>query len=88
MITQKNIERLEKIVSHYAMQDYKQANPKSEFRKDGTVIHHPYSLSDETNEAREILTLARKLVGADDPGGPQEDRVKAYLLRHKILFDL
>lgn len=88
MITAKNIERLEKIVSHYAMQDYKQANPKRKFRKDGTIIHHPYSLSDETNEAREILAIAKRLVGADAIGGPQEDRVKAYLLRHKILFDL
>ena len=88
MITQKNVERLEKIVAHYAMQDYKQANPKRKIRKDGTVIHNPYSLSDETNEAREILALALQLVGAAALGGPQEDLVKAYLLKHKMLYDL
>ena len=80
MITAKNIERLEKIVSHYAMQDYKQANPKRKFRKDGTVIHNPYSLSDETNEAREILALAI--------AGKEEERVKGYLLRKSILFGM
>ena len=80
MITAKNIERLEKIVSHYAMQDYKQANPKRKFRKDGTVIHNPYSLSDETNEAREILALAR--------ARKEEERVKGYLLRKSIMFGM
>ena len=79
-ITQKNIERLENIVAYYAMQDYKRANPKPKMRKDGTVIHNPYSLSPLTNEARAMLAKAR--------AGENEEEVKAYLLKHKMLYDL
>ena len=50
----KNTNAIDKIISELAMKDYLQANPK---KVDGTrkyKKHRPYSLSDETNEAREI----------------------------------
>lgn len=79
-ITQKNIERLEDIVAYYAMQDYKRANPNPKMRKNGTVIHNPYSLSPATNEARAMLASAI--------AGENVEEVKAYLLKHKMLYDL
>ena len=50
----KNISAIEKIISELAMKDYLACNPVN---KDGTrkyKKHRPYSLSEETNEAREI----------------------------------
>jgi hypothetical protein len=50
----KNTNAIDKIISELAMKDYLQANPK---RADGRAKYkkyHPYSLSDETMEAREI----------------------------------
>ena len=61
MITENNVKRLENIVAHFAMEDYKRANPKRKIsRKTGMPIHNPYSLSQQTNEAREMLRLSRK----------------------------
>lgn len=50
----KNISAIEKIISELAMKDYLACNPVN---KDGTrkyKKHRPYSLSEETTEAREI----------------------------------
>lgn len=80
MITENNIKRLDDLVAKYAMMDYKRANPKRKIRKDGTVIHNPYSLSSLTNEAREMLSLARK----ENLSAEEENTIKAYLLRMKI----
>lgn len=76
MITRNNIERLEKIVAYYAMQDYKRANPNGAKR-------NPYTLSPLTNEAREMLAIARKT----DITTEEENDVKAYLLKQKMIFD-
>ncbi len=85
MITENNIKRLENIVAHFAMEDYKRANPKKKIdRKTGLTIHNPYSLSPQTNEAREILKLSRKENISQD----EEETVKAYLLKMKMINNL
>jgi hypothetical protein len=81
MITENNLKRLDNLVAKYALMDYKRANPKRRIRKDGTVKHNPYTLSPLTNEAREMLTLARK----KDITQEEEEIVKAYLLKQKII---
>jgi len=84
MITRNNIDRLDKIVAHYAMQDFKRANPQPKRYANGKTNYKPYSLSPLTNEARKMLHLARKEMIT-----PEEEReVKAYLLKHKMLFDM
>lgn len=81
MITENNLKRLDNLVAKYALMDYKRANPKRRIRKDGTVKHNPYTLSPLTNEAREMLTLARK----KDITREEEEIVKAYLLKQKMI---
>lgn len=81
MITENNLKRLDNLVAKYALMDYKRANPKRRIRKDGTVKHNPYTLSPLTNEAREMLTLARK----KDITQEEEEIVKAYLLKQKMI---
>lgn len=78
MITKNNIERLDKLVAKYAMQDFQRVNTT----KNGTIRkrHVPYSLSPLTNEAREMLILARK----EDITKEEEEIVKAYLLKAKM----
>ena len=84
MITPQNIQRLEKIVAHYAKQDYLRVNPKPKYdRKTGSPIRKPYALSPETNEARSMLSLSR----SENLTREQEETVKAYLLKHKILYN-
>ena len=80
MITENNIERLNKIVAHYAMHDYKQANPKPVYDRKGNPKRKPYSLSELSMEARQMLH--------DAVNGKSEEQVKAYLLRQKMLLDL
>lgn len=83
MITENNIKRLDDLIKKYAMQDYLRANPK---KKDGRLkykTYHPYSLSSETNEAREMYALARK----KDITKEEEETVKAYLLKHKLIME-
>ena len=81
MITENNLKRLDNLVAKYALMDYKRANPKRRIRKDGTVKHNPYTLSPLTNEAREMLALARK----KDITQEEEEIVKAYLLKQKMI---
>lgn len=80
MITQENISRLERIVAHYAMLDYQQANQKPTFDRKGNPKRKPYSLSDATMQARDLLH--------DAVSGKNEEEIKAYLLRQKLLYDL
>ena len=50
----KNISSIEKIIAELAKKDYLGANPR---RSDGRPVYktyHPYSLSAETNEARQV----------------------------------
>lgn len=83
-ITDGNREFLSELVSMLAFQDYYQANKenlKKPLKKDGTRPYTPYSLSDETNEAREMLRVAYKLENT-----PEEvETVKSYILKAKIL---
>lgn len=84
MITKRNIERLENLVEKYAMQDYKRANPKPKMYANGKTNHKPYSLSPGTNEAREMLHLARKKNITED----EENSVKTYLLKKRMAEDM
>ena len=80
MITPDNIERLNKIVAYYVMKDYKQANPKPAYDRKGNPKRKSYSLSEFSLEAHQMLH--------DAVNGKNEEQVKAYLLRQKMLFDL
>ena len=51
----KTIENLNNIISKYAFQDYYNTNYKDGKKK--SKKHIPYSLSDNTTEARDILNL-------------------------------
>ena len=75
MITQENIERLDNLVKKYAKQDYERANPYFGWS------HNPYTLSPLTNEAREMLQIARK----ENITKEEEESVKGYLLKKKML---
>ena len=80
MITKSNIERLDNLVKKYAMQDYLRANPPRRPCQMNRK-NKPYSLSPRTNEAREMLALARN----PNIKKCEEEVVKAYLLRMKML---
>ena len=80
MIRRNKIERRDKIVAYDAMQEYKRANPN--WKKYGTK-RNPYTLSPLTNEARAMLAIARKT----DITTEEENDVKAYLLKQKMIFD-
>ncbi len=83
MITENNIKHLENLVAKYAMKDYKRANPKPKRNRDGSIKHNPYTLSPLTNEAREMLQLARK----ENITTTEEEIVKAYLLKNLFIGD-
>lgn len=51
----KNTKAIEKIIAELAYKDYLQANPRKADGKPKYKKHRPYSLSDETNTARQIL---------------------------------
>lgn len=82
-ITDGNRNFLSELAARLAFRDFYQANKennKKPFRKDGTKPYTPYSLSDETNEAREMLHIAQKLENT-----PEEvEAVKAYILKAKL----
>lgn len=77
MITKNNIKRLENLVTKYALEDYKKANPKPKMSRNGSIKHNPYTLSPLTNEARKMLQLARR----ENVSIAEEETIKAYLLR-------
>ena len=51
----KNVDAINKIISELAMKDYLAYNPRLTNGKPKYKKHRPYTLSTETNEAREIL---------------------------------
>ena len=51
----KNVDAINKIISELAMKDYLSYNPRLANGKPKYKRHKPYTLSEETNEAREIL---------------------------------
>ena len=83
MITERSLARLYNLVAKYAYQDILVANKKR--IKRGSKTHAPYSLSDATNEAREMYQLALK---GDRITPDEENRVKAYLLKKNMLGEL
>ena len=83
-ITDGNRKFLSDLVARLAFEDFYRANrtiiENPSRRKDGTKQFNPYSLSEETNEAREMLKIAHKLENT-----PEEvEMVKAYILKRKF----
>lgn len=73
---------LNNIIANHAMEDYKQAN----FYKNGkrkSKQHIPYSLSDDTNKAREIYDLVYGK-NPEDITAEQEEQIKAFLLIYRL----
>lgn len=81
MITARNIEMLDNMVKKYALMDFFRANPKPLKRyRNGETNYVPYSLSPLTNEAREMLKLARQ----EEISREDEEKVKGYLLLKRM----
>lgn len=83
-ITDGNRNFLSELVARLAFKDFYQANKenieKRKIDRNGCIKHNPYSLSNETNEAREMLKIANKLENT-----PEEvEAVKAYILKAKL----
>lgn len=83
-ITDGNRNFLRELVARLALRDMYQANKENiekPLRKDGTKPYTPYSLSDETNEAIEMLHIAQKLENT-----PEEvEIVKSYILKARLI---
>ena len=73
----KNTNAIDKIIAELAMKDYLQANPKKADGKLKYKKYHPYSLSDETNEAREI----KRQYLADEI---TEEEYKSWCLKYNL----
>lgn len=78
MISERMLNRLDNLVAKYSYQDYA-AQKKRRLRIDC------YSLSDRTNEAREMRNLAQK---RERITLEEEERVKAYLTQKIMLGEL
>lgn len=82
-ITDGNRKFLSELVARLAFRDFYQANKENidkQLRKDGTKPYTPYSLSEETNEAREMLHIAQKLENTQE----EVELVKSYILNIKL----
>lgn len=66
---------MEKVVSHFAYQDMLKAQGKTKSRK-----VKPYSLGNDTLEAKEFLDLAH--------AGTNEEEIKGYMLKLRITRNL
>ena len=73
----KNTNTIDKIISELAMKDYLQANPKKADGRPKYKKYHPYSLSDETNEAMEI----KRQYLADEI---TEEEYKSWCLKYNL----
>ena len=73
----KDTNAINKIISELAMKDYLQANPKKTDGKPKYKKYHQYSLSDETNEAREIK---RQYLAAEIT----EEEYKSWCLNYNL----
>ena len=73
----KNVDAINKIISELAMKDYLAYNPRLANGKPKYKKHRPYTLSEETNEAREILHqyLHDKIT---------EEEYKSWCLRYNL----
>jgi hypothetical protein len=84
LITDKNIKHLENLVKKYALLDFFRANPKPirQYRN-GQTNYNPYGLSTLTNDAREMLSLAR-----NNPDRESEEKIKGYLFIKRMNNEL
>ena len=73
----KNTAAIDKIIASLAMRDYRAYNPILPDGRRKHKKHHPYTLSPETNEAREVKAdyLAGRIT---------EEEYKAYCLRWNL----
>lgn len=74
----KNTAAIDKIIAQLAMKDYLRYNPRNKDGRPKYKKYRPYTLSPETNEAREIQHKYLK----DEIS---ENEYKAYCLRWNIL---
>lgn len=74
---EKNINAIEKIISELARKDFLAMNPIDKDGRRKYAHHRPYSLSSETNEAREI----KRQYLADEI---TEEEYKAWCLRYSL----
>ena len=77
MNEEKNTGAIDKIIGQLAMKDYLAYNPRLSNGKPKYKKHHPYTLSSETNEAREIK---RQYLCGDI----NEEEYKAWCLRWNL----
>jgi hypothetical protein len=73
----KNTNAIDKIIAKEAMKDYLAMNPRLSNGKSKYKTYHPYSLSDDTNEARQI-----KIDYLNDT--ITEEEYKAYCLKYNL----
>ena len=71
-----NTNAIDKIIAELAMKDYRRANPVKNGRPK-YKRYHPYTLSPETNEARQIKEEYLK-------GIISEEEYKAWCLRYNL----
>lgn len=76
-MAEKNINAIEKIIAELARKDFLVMNPIDKDGRRRYAHHRPYSLSSETNEAREI----KRQYLADEI---TEEEYKAYCLRYNL----
>ena len=79
MITEKNIDNLYRITSNFSYRDYMAVNSNNK-----TKHVKPYSLSDDTKEALNLLKIAQK--PQQDITQNEEEQIKAYLLKIKLVY--
>jgi hypothetical protein len=73
----KNTAAIEKIISELAMRDYLTYNPRKADGRPKYRTYRPYTLSPETNEARQILISYTS-------NQITEEEYKAYCLRYNL----
>lgn len=73
----KNTAAIEKIISELAMKDYLAYNPRKADGRPKYRTYRPYTLSPETNEARQILISYTS-------NQITEEEYKAYCLRYNL----
>jgi hypothetical protein len=73
----KNTNAIDKIIANLAKRDYLRANPRKPDGRPKYKTHHPYTLSPETNEARQIKAdyMSDKIT---------EEQYKAYCLKWNL----
>lgn len=71
--------RVDNILANLAFNDWHNTNYLSNGKKKYKK-NHPYSLSDETEEAREILHLIHNDMSKED-----EETIKSFILKYRLL---